>query len=88
MILFEKKTEAEEMAFILKGRWNNHNAIELKTFDLIAFDLALNFCQIPKWCFQKDSTSKIKPLKPSIIRAKSVVNYSDILGVQKMVFEE
>lgn len=86
IILFETNEEAEEMAFILKGRWDNYNAIELESFDPVAFDLALKLCKVENWCFEKDSMQRIQITKSSGIKPRSSLNYSDVLGVKKVVF--
>ncbi len=62
ILLFDSCEAASEIAFMLRGDWNNCNGVAVDKIDEIAIDTAANLIQA-KWCYQGASQTLLDRLE-------------------------
>lgn len=62
ILLFDSCEAAAEIAFMIRGEWNNSNGVAVDKVDEIAIDTAANLVQA-KWCYQGASQTLLDRLE-------------------------
>ena len=65
ILLFDSCEAASEIAFMLRGDWNNCNGVAVEKIDKITIDTAANLIQA-KWCYQGASQTLLDRLETDL----------------------
>jgi uncharacterized protein YjbI with pentapeptide repeats len=65
MLLFDSCEAASEIAFMLRGNWNESNGVAVDKIDEIAIDTAASLIQA-KWCYQGASQTLLDRLETDL----------------------